>query len=149
MFLSGPTLLLLAATQIQAIDTIYARMVEEATTDRMFLPGNVATLPTHPTIPSPLDHFGVIAGAPGVAHTTAELHAYYYALAAASPRVMIDTIGRSEGGRDILVVAIGDENTIADIERFVVVAISKRGGMHTLSASCRTPVRIDLNYVYR
>ncbi len=37
----------------------------------------------------------------------------------------------------------------AGIERFVVVAIPKRGGMHTASVTCRAPVRIDLMYVYR
>lgn len=118
MLMSTATLLLIAPIQGQAIDTAYARMVRAATTDERFLPANVATLPDHPGVPSPLDHFGVIAGAPGVAHTTAELYGYYRALASASPRVSVETVGRSEGGRDILLIVIADEATISDIERY-------------------------------
>jgi hypothetical protein len=106
------------AGQIQTVDTTYARLVREATTETRFLPPSIATLPNHPTIPSPLDHFGVISGAPDVAHNTTELYGYFHALAAASDRVMVDTIGRSENGRDIIVVAIANEETIANIERY-------------------------------
>src|ERR1700752_3235496 len=39
------------------------------------------------------------------------------ALAAASPRVHVETIGRTEEGREILLVAIADEAGIRDLER--------------------------------
>ena len=44
----------------QAPDTAYMRLVREATSDPRFLPASVATIPDHPTIPSPRDHFGTI-----------------------------------------------------------------------------------------
>ncbi len=44
-------------------------------------------------------------------------YAYCRALAAASPRVRVFTIGRSEEGRDIFMLAIADEAGIRDLER--------------------------------
>lgn len=40
------------------------------------------------------------------------------ALAAASPRVKVMSIGKSEEGREMIAVAIADEATIADLDRF-------------------------------
>jgi len=111
---------LLAAAPLapqQAVDTTYARLVEEATTEEHFLPPSVATLPYSATVPSPLDHFGTIAGAPGSAHKTEELYGYYRALAAASPRVAVEHLNTSEGGRDIILVVISDEETIRNLDQ--------------------------------
>jgi len=110
------TALMLSALQSpQARDTTYERLIREATTDPRFLPGSVATIPDHPSIPSPRKHFGTIAGAPGVMHRSAELYGYYRALAAASPRVRVETVGRTEEGRDLLLVTIADEATMAQL----------------------------------
>ncbi len=100
------------------LDSAYARLVREATSDPRFLPATVATLPTSASIPSPRRHFGTIVGAPGVMHRTTEIYGYMRALAAASPRVRVETLGTTEEGRDILVVAIADEATIRDLERY-------------------------------
>lgn len=118
--MTNPLLTLLLAAvpalpQAQARDTTSERMIREATTDTRFLPASVAALPDHPTIPSPRDHFGVIAGAPGVMHRTAELYGYYRALAQASPRVRVETVGTTDEGRDLLLVTIAHEDT--DLER--------------------------------
>ncbi len=48
---------------------------------------------------------------------SATAYAYSRALAAASPRVRVFTIGRSEEGRDIVLLAIADEQGIRDLER--------------------------------
>src|SRR5690606_35347779 len=58
----------LAGQQRLPLDEEYGRQILEYTTDSLFLPASVATLPAHPVIPSPKDHFGTIAGAPGVMH---------------------------------------------------------------------------------
>ena len=101
----------------QARDTTYERLIREATTDSRFLPASVATIPDHPTIPSPREHFGTIAGAPGVMHRSAELYGYYRALAQASPRVRVETVGRTEEERELLLVTIADEATMAQLDR--------------------------------
>src|SRR5690606_38743298 len=77
-----------------------------------------ASVPAHPTVPSPLDHFGTIAGAPGVMHRSDELYGYFRALAAATPRVRVETIGRSEEGRDIVLVVVADEQTMQRLPHY-------------------------------
>ena len=56
-------------------------------------------------------------GAPGELVNVATTDAYFRALAAASPRVRMFTIGRSEEGRDIVMLAIADERGIADLDQ--------------------------------
>jgi hypothetical protein len=101
----------------QAVDTTYARLVREATTDESFLLRSVATLPDVPSVPSPLEYFGTIAGAPGTAHKAAELYGYYRALAAASPRVVVESLNTSERGKEIILVVIADEATIQNLDQ--------------------------------
>ena len=107
--LIGLLALLPGTLSSQAPDTAYMRLVREATSDPQFLPASVATVPDHPTIPSPRDHFGTITGAAGVMHRTAELYGYYRALAAATPRVRVETVGRTEEGRELVLVIVADE----------------------------------------
>ncbi|MGH7537890.1 MAG: M14 family zinc carboxypeptidase, partial [Gemmatimonadales bacterium] len=102
----------------QSPDTAYARLVREATSDTRFLPASVASLPDHPTIPSPRDHFGTIVGAPGIMHRSSEIYAYYRALAAATPRLHVETIGRTEEGREIVLVIVADEGTMARLNDY-------------------------------
>jgi hypothetical protein len=92
----------------QPTDTAFARLVREYTTDSHFLPASVAALPLSATIPSPQKYFGTIAGAPGVMHHADEIYGYFRALARATPRVHVETIGKTEEGRDILLVSIAD-----------------------------------------
>ena len=68
-------------------------------------------------MPSPSDFLGHVAGAAGELTRSARIHAYYRALAAASPRVRVETIGRTEEGRDILLAVIADEAGIRDLPR--------------------------------
>lgn len=108
----------LSAQQRLPLDTDYGRLIVEYTTDSLFLPASVSTLPDHPVIPSPKDHFGTIAGAPGVMHRSAELYDYYRAVAAATPRVRVETVGRSEEGREIVLVIVADEATMQRLDHY-------------------------------
>ena len=108
----------LSAQQPLPLDTEYGRLIAEYTTDSLFLPASVSTLPDHPVIPSPKDHFGTIAGAPGVMHRSAELYDYYRAVAAATPRVRVETVGRSEEGREIVLVIVADEATMQRLDHY-------------------------------
>ncbi|HXE59302.1 MAG TPA: M14 family zinc carboxypeptidase [Gemmatimonadaceae bacterium] len=100
------------------LDTGYARLVREATTDPRFLPQAVATLPASETVPSPLKYFGSIAGAPGVMHYTKDLYAYFRALAKATPRVRVDSIATTEEGRPIVLVVIADDATMRNLDHY-------------------------------
>jgi hypothetical protein len=107
----------LATSAQQPRDTVYARLIREYTSDPSFLPASIATIPEDVRVPSPRKHFGTIIGAPGVMHRTAEIYDYYRALAAATPRVRVEEIGRSEEGRLLILVQIADESLLADANR--------------------------------
>lgn len=105
------------AALAQAPDAEYDRQIREFTSDPRFLAPSVATVPDHPTVPSPRKHFGTIIGAPGVMHRTADIYAYYRKLAEATPRVRVEKVGTSEEGRDLLLVTVADEAVLADAPR--------------------------------
>lgn len=101
-------------------DTAEPRSVEEiakATTEPRFSSPWVAYVPASATVPSPKAFFGRIAGAPGELVNSSQAYAYSRALASASPRVKVFTIGKSEEGRDIVLLAIADEKGIQKIGR--------------------------------
>jgi len=91
--------------------------IAEATTDPKFLSPWVAYVPDSPDVPSPTDFLGHIAGAPGELSHTADVYGYFRALAAASPRVVVETIGTTEEGRDIILAAIADDEGIRDLSQ--------------------------------
>jgi hypothetical protein len=93
-----------------------AEEIAKATTEARFLSPWVAYLPASSTVPSPRAFLKRIPGAPGELVDSAKAYAYSRALAAASPRVRVFTIGRSEEGRDIILLAIADEQGIANLE---------------------------------
>ncbi len=90
--------------------------IAAATTEPRFLSPWVSYLPSSPTVPSPRAFFGRLPGAAGDLVDSAQAYAYARALAAASPRVRVFTIGRSEEGRDIVLIAIADQAGIARLE---------------------------------
>ncbi len=91
--------------------------IAAATTDPHFVSPWVSYVPQSNTVPSPEKFLGRIMGAPGELLGTEKTYAYARALAAASPRVRVFTIGRSEEGRDIILLAIADEAGIRDLDR--------------------------------
>jgi hypothetical protein len=90
--------------------------IAAATTEARFLSPWVADLPQSATVPSPTKYLGHIVGAPGELTRSAKIYGYYRALAAATPRVKVETIGKSEEGREILLVVVGDEKSVTEAE---------------------------------
>ena len=91
--------------------------IAAATTDPHFVSPWVSYVPQSSTVPSPEKFLGRIMGAPGELLGTEKAYAYARALAAASPRVRVFTIGHSEEGREIVMLAIADEAGIRDLDR--------------------------------
>jgi len=91
--------------------------IATATTDPHFISPLVSYIPQSEKVLSPEKFFGRIMGAPGELVGTEKGYAYARALGSASPRVRVFTIGRSEEGRDILMLAIADEAGIRDLDR--------------------------------
>src|ERR1700746_1275660 len=88
-----------------------------ATTDKRFLSPWVSYLPDSKAVPSPVKFLGRIAGAPGELAGTEQAYGYCRALAAASPRVKVFTLGHSEEGREILMLAVADETGIRGVDQ--------------------------------
>jgi hypothetical protein len=110
--LAAAVALAAAATGPAAADTPEpgsSEAIRAASSDARFVSAWVASVPESAEVPSPSDHFGRIAGAPGELTYSEQAYAYYRALAKASPRVRVESLGRSEEGREILLVAIADE----------------------------------------
>src|SRR5438445_3710311 len=91
--------------------------IAAATTDPHFVSPLVSYVPQSASVPSPEKYFGRIMGAPGELSGTEKAYSYARALAAASPRVRVFTIGKSEEGRDIILLAVSDEAGIRDLDR--------------------------------
>ena len=88
-------------------DPEFARLVKEWTTRPDFISPLVDHLPKVAGIPSPKDILGHHIGEPKKLTYYADILKYYRALAAASPRVKIVPIGKSNEGRDLVVVFVG------------------------------------------
>ena len=93
-----------------------AEEIARATTDPHYLSPWVSYLPASASVPSPRAFLHRIPGAPGELVNSEQTYAYFKALAAASPRVRLFTIGKSEEGRDIMMLAIADEAGIAELD---------------------------------
>jgi hypothetical protein len=99
-------------------DAEYTRRIREDTTGPQFSTDLVDHLPASATVPSPEKFFGYIAGAPDHLTYAEDVAAYMRALAAATPRVKVFSIGRSEEGREMIAVAVADEATIAALDTY-------------------------------
>ena len=102
----------------QRIDEEYTALIQKHLQDPRITTELVDHLPASETVPSPLKFFGRVVGTPGELTYAKDIHRYYEALAAASPRARYWKIGTTEEGRDIVVLAIADEATIASLDAY-------------------------------
>ena len=122
-FFALPRLLVPHSPRAQAAvpDTPEPGSVEEiarATTEARFLSPWVVLPAGLGEVVSPRAFLHRIPGAPGrTGQLRRSAYAYCRALAGSSPRVQLFTIGRSEEGRDIVLLAIADEKGIAELEQ--------------------------------
>ena len=68
-----------------------------------------------PGIPSPKDILGHHVGAPATLTYYADILKYYRALAAATPRVKVETIGKSDEDRELVVVWVSSDENIKNL----------------------------------
>jgi hypothetical protein len=102
----------------QKLDEEYTRLIKEYLQDPRITTELVDHMPASDTVPSPLKFFGRIPGKPGELTYSKDINRYYEALAKASPRAKFWKMGRSEEGRDIVVLAIADEAAIQDLDKY-------------------------------
>jgi Zinc carboxypeptidase len=99
----------------ESFDADFARSVREWTTAPEFLSPLVDRLPLVQGIPTPKDVLGYHVGTPKRLTKTDAALAYYRALEKASPRIRVTTIGKTDEGRDVVVVYIANESTLRNL----------------------------------
>ena len=106
------------AATTQKIDVEYTAKIKEYLQDPRITTELVDHLPASATVPTPLKFLGRIVGTPGELTHARDIHRYLEAIAKASPRAKFWTIGKSEEGRDMVLLAIADEATIRQLDRY-------------------------------
>ena len=106
------------APKSQPIDEEYTAKIREYTTDKHFLTELVDHLPASSTVPSPMKFLGYAMGTPNKLTYTKDMYRYYRELARTSPRVKVWTVGKSEEGKEFLMVAVTDEANMAQLDKY-------------------------------
>ena len=101
----------------QPQDEEFAKLVAEWTTAPSYLSPLVDHLPKVQGIPSPKDVLGHHIGAPATLTYYADILKYYRALAAATPRVKVETIGTSDEDRELVVVWVSSDENMRTLQR--------------------------------
>jgi hypothetical protein len=102
----------------QKLDDEYTKLIKDYLQDSRITTELVDHMPASDTVPSPLKFFGRIPGTPGELTYSKDINRYYETLAQASARAKFWKIGTSEEGRDQVLLAIADEETIKDLEAY-------------------------------
>src|SRR5215813_10833481 len=102
----------------QKLDEEYTKLIKEYLQDSRVSTEYVDHMPASDTVPSPLKFLGRIPGKPGELTYAKDIQRYYEALAKASPRARFWKIGTTEEGRDQVLLAIADEATIKDLDKY-------------------------------
>lgn len=96
----------------------YTAEIRKDTTESYFSTDLVDHLPSDSCVPSPDAYLGHIIGAPNVLDHVTEINGYMRELASHSPRVRVFSMGKSEEGREMILVAIADEATIQNLDHY-------------------------------
>ena len=99
-------------------DPDFARAVKEWTTRPEFSSPLVDHLPKVAGIPSPKDVLGHHIGEPKKLTYYTDALKYYRALAAATPRVKMQTIGKTNENRELAIVYVGSDESIRNLETY-------------------------------
>ena len=101
------------------INAEYSAKIKEYTTQSYFNTELVDYLPASDKVTSPDKVLGYPVGAPGHLTYTKDLYRYYHELEKATPRVRTFVAPeKSEEGKEQLLIAVGDEATLARLDRY-------------------------------
>src|SRR3989442_6360505 len=102
----------------QPVDTAYTTKTRELTTEPRFNTELTDHLPADTRVPTPLKVLGYVPGTVGHLSYVADITRYFRALDDASPRVKGFELGKSDEGRPMIVAAIADSATIAQLDHY-------------------------------
>jgi len=107
------------ASDAQPIDPGYTAKIREYTTLPVFLTELVDHLPASDRVPTPEKVLGHIVGAPDRLTYSRDIHAYFRALAQATPRVRVLPMPEpSEEGKEQILVLVSDEANLQRLDRY-------------------------------
>jgi hypothetical protein len=106
------------STSKQKIDEEYTAKIREALSDPRISTELVDHLPASDTVPTPLKVLGRFVGQHGELTYSKDIYRYYEAIDKASDRISMWRIGKTEEGRDMVVLAVADEATIRQIDKY-------------------------------
>jgi Zinc carboxypeptidase len=106
------------AAKPHKVDAEYTARIKEYLQDPRITTELVDHLPASDTIPSPLKFFNRIVGTPGELTYANDIYRYYEALDKASDRITMWRVGKTEEGRDLVLLAVADEATIKQIDKY-------------------------------
>jgi len=107
-----------ATAGTQKNDEAYTARIKDYLQDPRISTELVDHLPASDTVPTPLKFHGRIVGTPGELTYAKDIYRYYEALDKASDRIAVWKIGRTEEGRDMIMLAVADEVTIRQLEKY-------------------------------
>jgi Zinc carboxypeptidase len=106
-------------TDTPSADDEYSKKIREYTTEPYFRTELVDHLPMSDKVPSPDKVLGYVIGTPNKLTYSKDLYRYYRELANATPRVRVFSAPeKSEEGKEQILVAVGDENLLAKLDRY-------------------------------
>jgi hypothetical protein len=100
----------------QPQDEVFAKVIRDWTGDTKYSSPLVDHLPLVKGVPTPKDVLGYYVGAPRRLTYYATILQYYRALAAATPTVHVETVGRSDEGRELVVVWVTSEQNMKHLQ---------------------------------
>src|SRR5262245_36452517 len=107
-----------ASAQPQKMDEEYTKLIKEYLQDPRITTELVDHMPSSDTVDSPLKFLGRIPGKPGELTYAKDIYRYYEHLAGQTKRAKFWKIGQTEEGRDQVILAIADEATIRDLDKY-------------------------------
>ena len=100
----------------QPVDEAYTAKIHKYTTEPYFSSPLVDYLPASKNVPTPEVVLGDVSGAPGILPYAEEVYKYMRMLEAASLRVKVISIGKTEEGREMIAVAVSSEENLKNLE---------------------------------
>ncbi|HSG00927.1 MAG TPA: M14 family zinc carboxypeptidase [Vicinamibacterales bacterium] len=125
----------------QRLDEEYTRRIREASTEKRVMTELVDHLPASDTVPTPLKFLGYVPGEPGQLTYHKDIVRYLQAVDQASDRVAMWTIGQSDEGRDMVAVAIADEATIRQLDKYKQITAQLTDPRKTTEEQARQLIR--------
>jgi Zinc carboxypeptidase len=101
----------------QTQDAEFAKLYAQWTSEPKYGSPLVDHLPIVRGVPTPREVLGYYIGAPAKLTYYADILKYYRALAKATPRVKVETIGKSDEGRELVVVWVSSDENIKNLQR--------------------------------